>query len=117
HETVEEMAAFYIGQIQSVQPSGPYHLAGFSLGGTVAFEMAQQLRVKGAEIGVVILFDSYNPACLPRRLNLFERVAMNRRLASGMSFWEVFRLLSKRALGKVRGTFGREKDRAQKFIA
>src|SRR5262249_46885240 len=38
--TVEEMAAHYVPQIRSVQPEGPYYLAGYSAGGTVVFEIA-----------------------------------------------------------------------------
>ena len=117
HETVEEMAAFYIGQIQAVQPAGPYHLAGFSLGGAVAYEMAQQLRATGAAVGLVALFDSYNPARLPRRFGLLERIVMNLRLMRGMSFADKAGLFVKRATGKVRGTYGREKARAQKYLS
>src|SRR5262249_54549249 len=39
------------------QPEGPYHLGGFSLGGTVAYEMAQQLRAAGEGVGLLALFD------------------------------------------------------------
>src|SRR5262249_54584319 len=41
--TVEAMAADYLKEIQAVQPEGPYFLGGFSFGGLVVFEMAQQL--------------------------------------------------------------------------
>ena len=44
HKTIEEMALHYIHEIRSVQPNGPYFLGGFSFGGLVAYEMAQQLR-------------------------------------------------------------------------
>jgi len=42
-EKIEELASFYIETIKSVQPQGPYYLGGYSFGGWVAFEMAQQL--------------------------------------------------------------------------
>src|SRR5262249_30222414 len=41
--TVESMAAEYITEIRRVQPHGPYFLAGYSFGGKVSFEIAQQL--------------------------------------------------------------------------
>ena len=41
--SVEEMAASYVAQIRQVQPQGPYRLAGWSAGGTIAYEMARQL--------------------------------------------------------------------------
>ena len=49
--TVEEMAADYLRQIRSVQPQGPYLIGGFSFGGLVAYEMAQQLRQSGRKSG------------------------------------------------------------------
>jgi amino acid adenylation domain-containing protein len=56
--TVEEMAASYLALIRAVQPQGPYLLGGWSAGGVIAFEMAQQLRRQGDEIGVLALIDS-----------------------------------------------------------
>ena len=44
HATVETMAAHYVQEIRSFQPEGPYYLGGYSMGGLVAFEMAQQLH-------------------------------------------------------------------------
>jgi amino acid adenylation domain-containing protein len=59
---LEEMAARYIEAIREVQPDGPYHLGGWSLGGLVAFEMAQQLRQGGREVATLALFDVPAPA-------------------------------------------------------
>lgn len=56
--SVEEMAANYIEQIQSIQPEGPYQLGGWSFGGIVALEMARQLLKKGQTIQLVLLIDS-----------------------------------------------------------
>ncbi len=55
--TVEETAAQYVAAILSAQPQGPYHLGGWSMGGTVAYEMAVQLEAKGAKMGLVALLD------------------------------------------------------------
>jgi amino acid adenylation domain-containing protein len=62
HTTVEEMAAYYIDAIRAVQPEGPYHLGGHSLGGWVAFEMARQLRRQGHEVPLVAIIDTPVPA-------------------------------------------------------
>jgi len=59
-ESVEEMAALYIENIKSVQRRGPFLLSGYCMGGTVALEMAQQLRMQGDEVGFVGLFETYN---------------------------------------------------------
>jgi thioesterase domain-containing protein len=58
HETLEDMAAYYVGAMRKVQPRGPYHVGGWSLGGTVAFEMARQLTDAGQAVGLVALFDT-----------------------------------------------------------
>ena len=55
---IEEMAAFYIDEIQNVQPAGPYLLGGFSFGGFVAYEIARQLLCKGKEVALVALLDT-----------------------------------------------------------
>jgi amino acid adenylation domain-containing protein len=59
HTTIEEMAAHYINEIRSVLPEGPYSMGGFSFGGLVAYEMAQQLRAQGQEVSLLVLFDTY----------------------------------------------------------
>jgi thioesterase domain-containing protein len=59
HTRIEEMAAHYLGLIRTVQPKGPYQLGGWSLGGLVAFEMAQRLWARNEHVGLVALVDSY----------------------------------------------------------
>jgi len=62
--SIEDMAAHYIEALQAIQPSGPYYLGGWSLGGIVAFEMAQQLRDRGEEVALLTLIDSYAPTVI-----------------------------------------------------
>jgi len=57
----EEMAAFYLGEIRKIQPEGPYQLGGWSLGGVLAFEMAQQLVAEGKQINLLVLIDTAVP--------------------------------------------------------
>ncbi len=75
HTEIKDMAAHYIAEIRRVQPQGPYHLTGYSLGGLIAFEMAQQLLQHEQQVGLLVLLDTrslefiagfsyYNP--LPR---------------------------------------------------
>ncbi len=59
HSRVEDMAAHYIKELREVQPHGPYFIGGRSLGGMVAFEMAQQLTGQGEAIGLLALLDTY----------------------------------------------------------
>jgi thioesterase domain-containing protein/acyl carrier protein len=55
---VEDMAAYYIAQIKKIQPLGPYCLAGYSFGGYVVFEMAQQLHAAGESVALVGFLDT-----------------------------------------------------------
>lgn len=59
-KTIEEMAALYVKEIQRVQPRGPYLLGGYCLGGTIAYEAAQQLCAAGEEVALLALFDTTN---------------------------------------------------------
>ncbi len=59
--TVESIAAYYLGEISSVQPKGPYFLGGYSFGGAVAFEMATQLVRQGEEVSLLVLLDPPDP--------------------------------------------------------
>src|SRR5580698_208670 len=58
--SIEEMAAVYVKEIRRVQPHGPYFIAGYCMGGTVAFEVAQQLHDLGEPIALLAMFDTMN---------------------------------------------------------
>ncbi len=58
YATAEEMAAFYLNTIKEHFPHGPYRLAGWSFGGLIAFELAQQFRAQGDEVAFLALFDT-----------------------------------------------------------
>ena len=55
---VEDMAVEYLGAMRSVQPHGPYALAGFSFGGLVALEIAQRLRREGEVVELLAMLDT-----------------------------------------------------------
>ncbi|RMI35640.1 amino acid adenylation domain-containing protein [Nocardia stercoris] len=56
--SMTEIARDYVTAIRRVQPEGPYHLGGWSLGGMMAFEMAQQLTAAGQEVGALVMIDA-----------------------------------------------------------
>ncbi|MEH1944160.1 MAG: amino acid adenylation domain-containing protein [Nostoc sp.] len=58
---IEDMAAHYIEALRRVQPKGPYFLGGWSFGGWVAFEMAQQLQKSGEEVALLAVLDTLAP--------------------------------------------------------
>jgi thioesterase domain-containing protein/ubiquinone/menaquinone biosynthesis C-methylase UbiE len=55
---IESMAEHYLAAIRQVQPEGPYQLAGWSFGGTVALEMAQQLQKRGESVSLLGIIDT-----------------------------------------------------------
>jgi thioesterase domain-containing protein len=57
HCRFEAMAADYAQAIRSVQPRGPYHLAGYCVGGLTALEIARILRTAGEEIRFLAMID------------------------------------------------------------
>ncbi|MBB3808080.1 non-ribosomal peptide synthetase [Pseudochelatococcus contaminans] len=58
-ESIDAIAADYIGLIRAVQPQGPVHLAGWSVGGIIAHAMAVQLSQAGEPPGLLAMLDSY----------------------------------------------------------
>jgi amino acid adenylation domain-containing protein len=62
---VEDIAAYYLEAIRTVQPQGPYLLGGHSFGALVAFEMAQQLQQQGQTVALLAILDL--PALRPER--------------------------------------------------
>ncbi|MFF2226423.1 amino acid adenylation domain-containing protein [Streptomyces globisporus] len=70
-----DMRAFVddcIAQMRRVQPTGPYHLMGWSFGGVAAHAVAEELQRRGEEVGLLAMLDSYPSASQPR---LSEREA------------------------------------------
>jgi acetoacetyl-CoA synthetase len=58
-DTIEDMAQFFLDAIKTIQPSGPYLLVGYSLGGLIALEMAQRLLENGEKVALLALLETY----------------------------------------------------------
>lgn len=99
---VEEMAAYYIQAIQTIQPQGPYYLGGHSFGALVAFEMAQQLIARGQTIALLALIDRQGP-----HLKLNPHISLRERLALKLTNWQAlnredqWQYLKKEVLARV----------------
>jgi acetoacetyl-CoA synthetase len=78
-DRIEDMAQFHLDAIRQVQPHGPYLLVGYSLGGLVTFEMAQQLTAAGEKVALLAMLDSYPDI---RYLSLAQRARLVTRLAT-----------------------------------
>ena len=75
---LEEMASYYINEIKSIQPHGPYLLGGGSMGGMIAFEVAQQLKRGGDKISLLVMFDTLGPNYKHYTLNGEVKGVMNK---------------------------------------
>ncbi|MCC3466498.1 MAG: amino acid adenylation domain-containing protein [Microcoleus sp. PH2017_06_SFM_O_A] len=73
--SVADMATRYLKEIQKHQPKGPYLLAGESLGGLVAFEMAHLLHLQGEEVALLGLLDSAIPG--KNKLSFSQKLAFH----------------------------------------
>jgi thioesterase domain-containing protein len=79
HETIEATAEAYLTAIRAERPNGPYLLAGYSAGGVIAFEMAQQLRRAGNDVPLLVLLDSLTPISVRQPISLFARLRTARK--------------------------------------
>jgi amino acid adenylation domain-containing protein len=59
---LEDMAAEYVSAIRSTQAKGPYAVGGWSLGGVVALEIAQQFIADRETVDVLVLLDTTIPS-------------------------------------------------------
>lgn len=67
---LEDLAARYLGEMRAVQAEGPYQIAGWSVGGVIAFEMTRQLTAQGQQVSLLALFDSD----IPRQTERMQRI-------------------------------------------
>ena len=74
HRTIPEAAQDYLKEIQAVQERGPYMLGGFSGGGIIALEIAQQLEAAGEEVMMLVMLDTPLPQRRP--LELADRMLL-----------------------------------------
>ena len=84
--TIEEMATLYLKDIRKTQPHGPYFLAGYCGGGTIAYEVAQQLQEDGERVALLAMFDTMNWSKIPITLQSKYRTAFQRLVFHAASF-------------------------------
>jgi acyl transferase domain-containing protein/thioesterase domain-containing protein/acyl carrier protein len=72
--TIPAMAARYVTAMRTRQPYGPYRLAGYSGGGVIAFEMAQQLLTLGEEVDHLVFLDSLAPQIARQGMSFVQKL-------------------------------------------
>ena len=65
YTSIEQRCTAYVEEVMAAS-SGPLILVGYSLGGALAIEMAEQLRRDGREVSLVLLLDAAVPRPLKR---------------------------------------------------
>jgi amino acid adenylation domain-containing protein len=74
---IEDMASKYIQEMLTVAPDGPYLLIGYSFGGSIAFEIACQLRAQGKQVDFLGLLDIPAPQTPPLRPSLLKSILIH----------------------------------------
>jgi thioesterase domain-containing protein/acyl carrier protein len=95
--SLADVAARMIADMRTIQPVGPYRLAGYSLGGNIVLEMAQQLMRAGVAVDLLMLLDCDGPR-YPYLQPFGTRVLEHLRHARSMGAFGAIRYL----LGRVR---------------
>jgi thioesterase domain-containing protein/acyl carrier protein len=96
---VDDVVGHYIKEMRSIQPEGPYLLAGIYCGGRVAYEMALQLHTQGQKVALLALVDTLKDGEAIKIIPVKERVLAHWKnlLRLGPAY-----LLNKRRLGEVK---------------
>jgi thioesterase domain-containing protein/acyl carrier protein len=83
--SIESMAASYVQAIKEIQPAGPYRVLGYSSGGLLAFEMAQQLRQQGDVVDLLAILDTTLPNPRAKRIPTQDEVVLDMASAMGIA--------------------------------
>lgn len=78
---ISRMASRYLQEIRSVQPQGPYYLAGYCLGSQIAFAMAQMLRDAGEEVALLALLEPSEIKISPTKSSIQKQRTWRDRIA------------------------------------
>ena len=90
--SVEALARYEIEQIRRYRPHGPYLIAGHCAGGTLAFEVAQQLVAAGQEVALLALIGSPFPTMFGRASLLWVRLSSYAKALTPRAFARRLRL-------------------------
>ncbi|MGW1715506.1 amino acid adenylation domain-containing protein [Streptomyces sp. NPDC002156] len=80
--TLAEVVAEHTARIREIQPHGPYHLLGYSMGGLVAYQVAVGLQTSGEQVALLSLLDAFPGAWTAQGPAPSDRPALLRSLLS-----------------------------------
>jgi thioesterase domain-containing protein len=103
---VEAMAERYLGAIRQIQPTGPYRLAGYSLGGVIAYEMARRLTAMEESVAWLGMIDASAPRPpepLPSGKFISFEIALANELGFAVDVEHIRQLPQEERLGYVVG--------------
>ena len=102
------MASHYIQEIRKIQPDGPYLLIGYSMGATIAYEIAVQLSAQGQKIALLGLLDQIAPNTPKVRPSLLTAMSIHARNLSLLRSDRRLNYIKGRTFDRLRGF--KEKD-------
>ncbi|MGG6283774.1 thioesterase domain-containing protein [Leptolyngbya sp. AN03gr2] len=91
--TLEMMANHAIREMQQFQPEGPYHIIGYSMGASVAYDIAQQLHDQGQEVALLALIAPGNMMAIPEQFTVLQKLPVVRNfylLLELLTRWNAF---------------------------
>ena len=109
HTRLDEMATYYMEQICSVQPEGPYFLGGLCIGGFLAFEVARKLRQRGQTVEMIALIDTADVKAelrpdlysTERRNRFSQALGESQQLPLYQRAWSMAKTISQKAFNLV----------------
>ncbi|WP_310490372.1 amino acid adenylation domain-containing protein [Chamaesiphon sp. VAR_69_metabat_338] len=107
---IEDMAARYIREIQTVQPQGPYYLIGYSFGALVAFEIACQLEQQGETIGLLASIDNAAPSLSAARPPLLPTIGIHLRNLYQLDMLDRVKYIQDRIVFRTRYQYQQNSD-------
>jgi thioesterase domain-containing protein/acyl carrier protein len=99
-DDVHAMADNALAMIRTVAPHGPYLIAGYSFGGTVALEVARRLDDAGEKIALLAMLDTWPDPSTWRRSVKLRTMLRQMKVYFSLTVWS---RLIRREFGKLRG--------------
>lgn len=79
-DSLRATVADHLARIREIQPEGPYHLLGYSMGGLVAYEVAVTLQKQGHDVALLAMLDAFPGVWIDRGARATDRPALLRSL-------------------------------------